>query len=93
MALTNAERQRRFRAKQAQKNLFDMKVKGEGGYFDERIRIAIAIKAMAEDGRIGQDFINELLDYSVSAIPPKDLVDERFIRKELELYLGEQQNG
>lgn len=88
MALSNAERQRLFRIRQAHRGVSTIKVKGEGGYFDERIRIGLAIRAMAIDGIVDKKFIQMLLDYAIEAIPPKDLVDERYIRAELENYLG-----
>ncbi len=87
MALSNAERQRLYRERQRHKNLYTIKVKGEDGYFDERIRIAIAIKTMAQEGLLNETIIQRIIAHSIDAIPPKDLVDQQFIRQELENYL------
>lgn len=87
MTLSNAERQRLYRERQRHKNLYTIKVKGEDGYFDERIRIAIAIKIMAQEGLLNETIIQRIIANSIEAIPPKDLVDQQFIRQELENYL------
>jgi hypothetical protein len=92
-ARTNAERQRTYRQRQANRGLFSMVIKGKNGYFDERIRIASGIKDMASQGLFSEKLIERIIEYSVNSIPPANLIDARYIRLQLTNFLKGDDDG
>ena len=88
---SNAERQRLFRQRREEKGICSIPVKGENGYFDERIRIAYAIELMGKEGELPPKFRKKLLEYSIAAIPPKNRVDELYIRGKLNQFLSQKE--
>lgn len=57
MALSDAERQRKRRERLKNESMKPILVRGSNGKFDERIRIALAIKKLADQGRLSDDAI------------------------------------
>ena len=87
MAMSDAERQRKRRAKlkaEAQKNLL---VRGDGGEFDERIRIALSIQKLAKEGKITKEFINLIVETSETVFPTTELSTRLYINKIVSKYL------
>ncbi|MGS0695529.1 hypothetical protein [Shewanella sp. 0m-4] len=87
MAMSDAERQRKRRAKlkaEAQKNLL---VRGDAGEFDERIRIALSIQKLAREGKITKEFINLIAKTSETVFPTTELSTRLYINKIVSKYL------
>ncbi len=88
MAMTPAERQRKRRAKlklESKKQIF---VKGENGEFDERIRVALAVKELVDKGLIPKEIIELIIKTSETVIPTKDNVTKKYINKIISDYLN-----
>ena len=92
-ARTNAERQRTYRQRQANRGLFSMVIKGKNGYFDERIRVAAGIKDMAAQGLFSEELIERITEYAINSIPPTNLIDERYIRLQITNFLKGDNDG
>jgi hypothetical protein len=89
MVMSDAERQRKRRAKlkaEAQKPLL---VRGDGGEFDERIRIALAIQKLAREGSITKEFIDLIVETSETVFPTTELSTRKYINKIVYKYLTE----
>jgi len=87
MVMSDAERQRKRRAKlkdASQKQIF---VRGEGGEFDERIRVALAIKELSLDGELSEEIIKLIVKKSETVLPTKDLATRKYINKIVLKYL------
>lgn len=94
MTKSNAERQREFRERQAAKGLKPFYVKGDNGYFDARLRVAAGVQMLANEGKILPDLRAEIIDAALQAMPPRNLIDDQFIRKEIAEFLsGAEENG
>ena len=90
MAMSDAERQRKRRAKlksEAQKNLL---VRGDGGEFDERIRVALSIQKLAREGKITKEFINLIVETSETVFPTTELSTRLYIKKIVSKYLTDE---
>jgi hypothetical protein len=89
MAMTDAERQRKRRAKlklESQKNLL---VRGDAGEFDERIRVCLAVKKLANEGLLSDEIIELIAKTSETVFPTETLVNRKYINKIVSTYLRE----
>jgi len=87
MAKSDAERQKKRRDKlraESQKPLF---VRGVGGEFDERIRVALAIKELAMEGEISSDLIKLIAKKSETVFQTDQVSTRKFINKIVLQYL------
>lgn len=87
MAMSDAERQQKRRAKlklESKKTLF---VRGDGGEFDERIRVALAVKELAMNDKLPQELINLIVKTSETVFPTNDLSSRKYINKIVSEYL------
>ena len=85
--MSDAERQRRRRAKlkaESQKPLF---VRGSNGEFDERIRVALAVKKLAKEGQLTSECINLIVKASETVFPTSQLSTRRYVNKIVHEYL------
>lgn len=87
MVMTAAERQRKRRAILKQNHMKPLLVRGEAGEFDERIRIALAVKELAMEGKLSTELIELIIKKSETVFPTKDLSTRRFINKITSEYL------
>lgn len=90
MAMTDAERQRKRRNKlkmESQKNLL---VRGKDGEFDERLRIALAVKELAANGELSSEVIELIVNKSETVFLTEDLSTRKYINKIVSKYLLEQ---
>ena len=87
MVMSDAERQRKRREKLKQQSMKTIFVRGNGGEFDERIRIALAIKELANEQAIEGDVIKLIIERAEIVIPTKDLSTRKYIRKIISEYL------
>lgn len=92
MVMTDAERQKKRRARLKQESMFNILVRGEGGEFDERIRVALAIQALAESGELSADIIEKIVSCSETVFPNNDLVTRKYIRKIVSDFLMPQED-
>ena len=84
----NAERQKRFREELRRNGMKVLYVRGSGGEFDERIRIALGVQKLAAEGALPPAVLDVIIKAAVDVIPPVDRVNELFIRKLLNNYLS-----
>ncbi|MEO1929888.1 MAG: hypothetical protein ABGX51_05915 [Gammaproteobacteria bacterium] len=87
MALSALERQRKRRAKlkqEAKKTIF---VRGDGGEFDERIRVALAVRELAKSGVLTEEVINLIVKKSETVFETNDLSTRKYINKIVSKYL------
>jgi len=82
-----AERQRDRRKRLRESGKTPIYVQGKDGLFDERIRIACAIKNLADKGELSQEFLTTLLDEIYKTTPIEDVVKRKYIVKTVEKYL------
>lgn len=87
MAMTAAERQRKRRAKLKQNSMKPILVRGTNGEFDERIRIALAVKDLAANGELPPNVIEKIIARSETVFPCNDVATQKFIRKIVSDYL------
>lgn len=88
--MTDAERQRKRRNKlkmESQKNLL---VRGKDGEFDERLRIALAVKELAANGELSSEVIELIVNKSETVFLTEDLSTRKYINKIVSKYLLEQ---
>ncbi len=88
MPMSDAERQKKRRMKLKLEGLSTLHVRGKDGEFDERIRLALSVKELAEDGEIPEDLIKKILDKSEVIIPTPQLSSRKYIRKIMSKYLS-----
>lgn len=87
MAMSPAERQRKRRAKLKEDQQKPLLVRGDGGEFDERIRVALAVKELTTEGKLSPEVIELIIQKSEVVFPSKDLSTRKFIRKIVAEYL------
>jgi len=87
MAISDAERQRKRRAKLKQEYKKPLFVRGDGGEFDERIRVALAVKELALEGGISEEIIELIVKKSEMVFPANELSTRKYIRKIVSEYL------
>lgn len=62
-------------------------VRGVNGEYDERIRVALAVKSLADKGLLSTETIELIVDESIEIMPPKDNINRSFIKKLVSNYL------
>jgi len=87
MAMSDAERQRKRREKLKAESQKSLLVRGDGGEFDERIRIALAVKKLAKEGRITKECIALIAETSETVFPTAELSTRKYIKKIVNEYL------
>jgi hypothetical protein len=88
MAKSANERQQKRRQELKEQHLKTIYVRGKDGEYDERIRVALAVKNLASRGALPQDVIDLIIDEAAMSIPTKDRVNELFIKKIISSYLS-----
>jgi hypothetical protein len=89
MAMTDAERQRKRREKLRASSTKVLLVRGDGGYFDERIRVSLAVRKLALEGLISKDIIELIAKTSETVFDTDKLSDRKFVNKIVTEYLSE----
>jgi len=87
MAKSDAERQKKRRDKLKLDSQKPLLVRGLGGEFDERIRVALAIKELALEGEISSDLINLIAKKSETVFQTDQVSTRKFINKIVLQYL------
>lgn len=87
MAMTDAQRQQKRRAKLKMESQRQLLVRGVGGEFDERIRVALAVKELANQGKLPAEIIQLIVSTSESVFPTEDLITKKYINKIVSTYL------
>ena len=90
-AMTDAERQKLRRIRIKERGLEQYLVKGKGGYFDEKIRIALAVENLVHCGEMDENFKIKLIDEAIEVLPPKSLSDRAYIKKIITEFLKSKQ--
>lgn len=85
MALSDAERQRKRRERLKNESMKPILVRGSNGKFDERIRIALAIKKLADQGRLSDEVIDLIV--SASIFNDEDNLTKKYIQRIVLKYL------
>lgn len=85
MALSDAERQRKRRERLKNESMKPILVRGSNGKFDERIRIALAIKKLADQGRLSDEVIDLIV--SASIFDDEDNLTKKYIQRIVLKYL------
>lgn len=88
--LTDAERQQRRRAKLKAECLKPILVRGKNGEFDERIRIALAIKSLALNGQLSETLIDLIAKEAEDVFPATDNATKKFINHIVKKYLEDE---
>lgn len=88
MAMTDAERQRKRREELRQRDLKPILVRGKDGEYDERIRVALAVKALADGGEIPNHILIRIINAASEVFPDADNVKKRYIKKLVSDYLS-----
>jgi len=85
----NNERQRRRRAKLKAENTKPFLVRGDGGEFDARIRIVLAVKELVEDG-VFNDEVVELIARTAETVFDTKVIDRKFMHQEVVKFLKQE---
>jgi predicted nucleotide-binding protein (sugar kinase/HSP70/actin superfamily) len=93
MAMSAAERQKKRRAKLKAESKKAIFVKGENGEFDERIRIALAVKSLSLDGRLPHSIIDLIVNESINVFETNEIYMKKYIRKIISEYLMEEKDN
>ncbi|EHP5031025.1 hypothetical protein KPM64_003623 [Vibrio cholerae] len=88
MAKSASERQQKRRQELKDQHLKSIYVRGKDGEYDERIRVALAVKNLALRGELPPDIVNLIIDEAAISIPTKDRVNELFVKKLITNYLS-----
>lgn len=86
-AKTVNERQQKRREQLRVNNMKSLYVRGVNGEYDERIRVALAVKSLADKGLLSTETIELIVDESIEIMPPKDNINRSFIKKLVSNYL------
>ncbi len=86
-AKTVNERQQKRREQLRVNNMKSLYVRGVNGEYDERIRVALAVKSLADKGLLSAQTIELIIDESIEIMPPKDKINRSFIKKLIANYL------
>jgi hypothetical protein len=87
MPKSDAERQRKRRAKLKSEALKPLLVRGDNGEFDERIRISKAIQKLALEGELSDEVIELIIKTCTTVIPTPERSKQLYIRKIVTEYL------
>lgn len=88
MAMTDAERQRKRREKLKEESMRPLLVRGENGRFDERIRIALAVKKLADEKKLTEEIVELIASASASVFEDENIVTKKYIKKLVSKYLA-----
>lgn len=87
MAMSDAERQKKRRERLKDEGKRTLLVRGTNGEYDERIRVAFAVKKLAEKKMIPEDVLDLIITASSSVFENEDLLTQRYIKKLVSEYL------
>lgn len=87
MVMSDAERQRKRRAKLKQMGKKVLHVRGTAGEFDERIRTALAVRELAIEGAIPKDLVKLIASRAEIVFPTEELSTRKFINQIVTDYL------
>jgi len=87
MAMSDAERQRKRREKLKKESQKPLLVRGDGGEFDERIRVALAVKELAAEGKLSDEIITLIAKKSETVFQTNEISTRKFIKKIVLEYL------
>jgi|GEM_PF-1509541 len=87
MVFSDKDRQQKRRLKLKVEFKKSILVRGVEGEFDERIRTALAVKELAENGLLPQDVLDKIAKASETAFPTKEVVVRKYINKIVSKYL------
>jgi len=85
--MSDSERQKKRREKlksESQKSIF---VRGDGGEFDERIRVYLAVQKLAKEGMLTKECIDLIVKTSETVFPTPELSTRKYINKIVYEYL------
>ena len=87
--MTPAERQRKRREKLRAEEKKVFYVRGEGGAFDERIRVAYAVKQLVDKGLLSEDVVNMIINESskVEQFSHESSLNNKYAKKIVSEYL------
>jgi hypothetical protein len=88
MVMSDAERQRKRREELKKMDFKNLLVRGKDGEFDERIRVALAVKWLADEGDLSEEILEKIIAASINVLPNEDLVKKKYVRKLISNYLG-----
>ena len=86
--MSAAERQRKRRSRLKAESKKILLVRGVGGEFDERIRVALAVKKLAKEGKISKECIDLIVETSETVFPTAALSTRKYINKIVHRYLN-----
>lgn len=87
--LSDAQRQQRRREKLRREYMKPLLVKGVDGEYDERIRIALAIKSLAANNKLSNEFIDLIAKEAEDVFPSQDNINKKYINQIVKNYLKE----
>ena len=87
MVMTDAERQRKRRAKLKMESQKQLLVRGKDGEFDERLRIALAVKELASEGNLPIEIIQLIVKKSETVFLTEKISTRKYINKIVSKYL------
>ncbi len=87
MPMTDAERQKKRRAKLKSQSLKPLLVRGNNGEYDERIRVALAVQELSLEGDLSDDVIELIIKKSMNIIPTEEKSQQLYIRQIVTKYL------
>jgi hypothetical protein len=87
MPMTDAERQRKRRAKLKAESKKLIEVRGSGGEFDERLRVALAIRELALTNQLSDEVIRLIAKTSENVFITKEISTKKYINKLVLNYL------
>lgn len=91
VALTNAERQKLYRARLKRQGLVSEYVNKDlrGDYFDIEARLSMALSLLISNGDLSEDIKRNIVHLATHIIPPLNRVDTLFIEKKILNYLDQ----
>jgi len=88
MAMTDVERQQRRRDRLKAEKLSPLLVKGKSGEFDPRIRVALALKELANQKELSNSMIDKIATTAMEVFPNTTIIQKKYIRKLVLDYLN-----
>lgn len=87
MAKSDAERQRERRARLKAADQNPILVRGKNGEFDERIRIALAVKELSRENKLPDEIIELIAKQAETVFPTPEPVTRKYINKLIKKFL------
>lgn len=87
MAMSDAERQKKRRERLKNESMKPLLVRGVNGQFDERIRVALAVKKLADEGKLSSDVLDLIISSSSTVFEDENNLTKKYIIKIVSEYL------